>query len=40
MAPDAFTRAFCAPMPATNLVEIHNGLCHPMGYMNAPFCKI
>ena len=29
MAPDAFTCAFCASMSATNLVEIHSGLCHP-----------
>ena len=29
MAPDAFTHAFCASMPATNLVEIHSSLCRP-----------
>ena len=29
VAPDTFTRAFCASMPTTNLAEIHNDLCHP-----------
>ena len=29
VAPDAFKRAFCASMPDTNIVDVHNGLCHP-----------
>jgi len=29
VGPDALTRAFCANVSDSNLVELHDGLCHP-----------